>query len=108
MTPELKKACHRLLVRAKTKLSYCRPDGKFAYLCWTLDSRRIKNGAEAETYLLTLISQRLGRFTFYTEWLANKHPELSVAIREDKDRNYSKQAQRSRHAWLDSLIKEFA
>jgi hypothetical protein len=111
MPPKLKKMCHQILVRAKDELAWdTKTNGDSEYLCFAIQrsSQIIPRSKKGESYLLNLIRERLESWPTYTGWLSRTYPELGNAVYWDYTDGYGKQAQLSRHAWLDSLIQEFA
>ena len=55
-----------------------------------------------------VIAVRLAGHFSFEEWLAATHPELSMAVITDAYNSNSRKLQKTRQAWLDSLIKEFS
>lgn len=52
-----------------------------------------------------MIQRRLGQFETYECWIENYHPHLLAGLTFNE---MNARYQEGRHAWLDSLIKEFS
>ncbi len=98
---------------AKRYLSDYVGQGNFKrnFICYALEAAACAGKIDYGDYLAAraLIRERLGAVmpTTLEGWLERHYPELNAEIQVD-DSNRSHKMQATRHAWLDSLIKEFS
>jgi len=96
-----------LLRRAKKRLAHTRKQHERGdsqkFICFAIaaaaqEAKQVELGHR----LRRLIGCRLGRFNFYEDWLLSHHRDFFRSVRQ-ADCSF----QPGRHAWMNSLIKEF-
>ena len=107
VTREQKRA---LLVQAKTYLARYGNEtlhvSRTQFICWAIDLAV----HDRDTYLVgralkDLIRERLGGYALLEWWAEEKH---GIHERHYTSTCYQNKMQETRHAWIDSLIKEFS
>jgi hypothetical protein len=81
----------------------CSPRSKTRYICFAIEETG-NNWATRECK--KIIGHRLGMHLTYESWI-QKNFDFAT-IYKDVHENSSKKMQKARHAWLNSLIKEFS
>lgn len=95
-----------ILIRAKKYLAknYAESDTKPKYICFAIDVAAIP-GKKKEA-LLKLIQKRLGNHPALESWLRANHGIMQV-YPGPLYVAYIDRMQKTRHAWINSLIAEF-
>jgi hypothetical protein len=102
-----------VLKRAKTCLATSADDYMFtnrqAFICYAINNamgiRNYKEGKRVQA----MIQARLRPYTALESWLQGNHniERISYDPNSEKFNEYRTQVQRTRHAWVDSMIAEF-
>ena len=105
-----RKQRHDLLVRAKTLLarnaSEAGPLGLARFVCTAVRDASDCDDADGSRYdLRVLIRERMGGISTLEEWLEYHH---CIFAYHHSYTEYANKMQVTRHAWIDSLIKEFS
>jgi hypothetical protein len=82
---------------------------KHEFICHCLDRALVKGEICQRARDLTeeIIYKRLRECGTLAGWIRTNHPELDMALIHDYNHNLGSKAQRTRKAWLNSLIAEF-
>lgn len=84
------------------------PD-KIKFICYAICTARDAGAITADQCFRarTLVLERLGGFTTLEQWLYQKVPQYPRALYLNAV-SAKERVQSTRHAWLDSLIREFS
>lgn len=84
--------------------------GKYEYICWALRRAFVLGTITNGVYLAakSLINQRIRSHSTFSDWMEAYYPWLKDSIADDDRYNKSRKMQKTRRAWLNSLIEELS
>ncbi len=93
---------------AKEFLAHSQGEGD-SYICLAImeASRRCRITERVSQAAQDIVAARIAPYDSFQQWLIHTHPKLKTAFERDY-MNRNRKLQATRHAWVDSLIKEFS
>ena len=101
-----------VLKRAKDYLATSEDDyaytNKEAFICYAIDNAMGGRHLKSAGRVRAMIQDRLRPYTVLENWLQGRHNIERISYGLMRFNEYRSQVQRTRHAWVDSMIAEFA
>lgn len=80
-----------------------------SYICIAIENSTQDNDWDAGEKARAIVQQRLGEYYTFEDWLHKEHGiHRGPYVKAGTVRQFRDKVQATRHAWLDSMIQEFA